>query len=375
MNKPIRVLQVFSGMNRGGAETMLMNIYRHIDRSKVQFDFVVHTNDKCDYDDEIESLGGKIYHIPRFTAKTALHYSRIWRDFFDSHREYKIVHSHIRSTASIIVKQAKKYNLSTIVHSHNTSSGKGVSAIIKNILQIPIRWQSDFLFACSDDAGKWLFGKNSLKNDNYYLVKNSIDAGSYRFDSTKRMAIRNEIGVEGKWVLGHVGRFINQKNHEFLIDIFCDFHKIEPNSVLLLIGRGELEEKIKNKVSDLNLDDAVIFMGVRSDITDLMLAMDVFVFPSLFEGLGIVAIEAQASGLKTIVSDTIPKEAKVTELIEFVSLEKSAEQWANIIVNNLKYNRVDKTSELKASGYDIKQDIQWLQDFYLKAGENNGIFL
>lgn len=367
MKKPIRVLHVLGRLNRGGAETMVMNLYRKIDRSKVQFDFIIHTNDKCDYSDEILSLGGVIYSIPRFIGKNYIQYSRAWDRFFKEHPEYKIIHGHVRSTASIYLQIAKRNDLITIAHSHNTSSGISFSAFSKNMLQYPIRYIADYLFACSISAGKWLFGKSVMERRNFVILKNAIETKEFTFNQDIRNKIRKQLQVEDKYLIGHIGRFNTQKNHHLLIDIFNAVSSINKNSILLLIGDGELRTEIEKKVNDLGLTDSVIFMGVRSDIPELLQAMDCFLFPSLFEGLGIVTIEAQAAGLPCLVSNSIPEEAYITDLIESLPLSCSIEQWAERILfysNNIERRVVKK--EIERSGYDINSTVQGLQKFYLE---------
>lgn len=295
MKRPIRILHVLGRLDRGGAETMVMNLYRNIDRTRVQFDFIIHTNDECDYDEEILSLGGIIYHIPQFNGKNFLQFKKAWHSFFKTHPEYKIIHGHVRSTASIYLWIAKKYGLITIAHSHNTSSGVGFSAFIKNTLQYPLRYIADYLFACSKSAGQWLFGKKVLKKNNFIILKNAIDSQKYIYDPNIRIKVRKELQIADKFVIGHIGRFNIQKNHDLLINIFNTVHNRNKNSILLIVGDGELRSSIQKKVENLGLMDSVIFLGVRSDIPELIQAMDFFLFPSLFEGLGIVAIEAQVS--------------------------------------------------------------------------------
>lgn len=367
MPEPIRILQVFAQMNRGGAETMIMNLYRNIDRSIVQFDFVVHTDVKCSYDDEIRALGGYIYRIETYNGKNHYDYKKSWSIFFQNNPQYKIIHGHVRSTASIYLGIAKKYGLSTIAHSHNTSSGNGLSAIAKNILQYPIRYTADYLFACSKSAGDWLFGKKACQKENFYLIKNAIDSEQFTFDEKIRLSKRREFNINDKYVIGHVGRFHTQKNHDFLIDIFKEVHNKKKNAVLLLIGDGNLQAVIENKIRDNGLIDSVIFTGVRTDISELMQAMDVFVFPSLFEGLGIVTIEAQTTGLPTIVSETIPNEAYLTDLIIKEKLSSSPTKWAEKILEYTEgYERKNRTETIKSMGYDISETAYWLQKFYLK---------
>lgn len=366
MIKPIRILQVFAQMNRGGAETMIMNLYRNIDRSKVQFDFVVHTEKKCEFDDEIEKLGGRIFSMPRYNGKNHIYYKKSWEQFFNKHSEYKIIHGHVRSTASIYLRIAKRYGLITIAHSHSTSSGTGFSSIVKNLLQYPIRYIADYFFACSETAGVWLFGKKTCKNNNFYILNNSIDAKRFIYDKKTRSKKRREFQIDNKLVIGHIGRFNIPKNHEFLIEIFKTVYDKNNNVVLMLVGDGELRHVIEKKVEDLGLMGSVIFTGVRSDISELLQAMDVFVFPSLYEGLGIAIIEAQASGLPCIVANTIPREAYITHLVEGLSLKVSKNKWADRILKICNdYERINTYEEIKINGYDIKETGKFLERFYL----------
>ncbi|MEK3941947.1 glycosyltransferase family 1 protein [Paenibacillus sp. FSL L8-0323] len=367
MKEKIRILHVLGGLNRGGAETMVMNVYRNIDRSKIQFDFIIHTTEKCDYEDEIKNLGGEIYRVPRYNGKNHIVYKNVWHKFFRLHSEYKIIHGHLRSTAAIYLNIAKKYKLKTIAHSHNTSSGSGVAAVIKNVMQIPIRYIADYLFACSDDAGKWLFGKNVINNKKYRIIENSIDCDSYMYNDHLRNNMRKSLDLNDKYVIGHVGRFNIQKNHEFLLEVFFELQKSRSNAVLLLIGDGELRGDLEQRILDLEIQEKVIFTGVISNVNDFMQIMDIFVFPSHFEGLGMVVIEAQAAGLPCIVSDTVPSEAHVTNLIKSLSLSLSATEWANEILNSeIINNRLDANIEVKKSGYNIAESSEFLEKFYSK---------
>ncbi|WAA12116.1 glycosyltransferase family 1 protein [Fervidibacillus halotolerans] len=367
MKEPIRILHVFAQMNRGGAETMIMNMYRHIDRSKIQFDFVVHTEEHCAYDKEIYELGGRIFRVPRYTGKNHLNYKKSWNQFFKMHPEYKIIHGHVRSTASIYLKIAKKYGVITIAHSHSTSSGSGLSAIVKNILQYPIRYIADYLFACSKDAGEWLYGKRACKKNNFYILKNAIDTKQYVFNESIRNIKRKEFKIENKFVIGHVGRFNIPKNHSLLIDIFKKVHDKNQNTVLMLVGDGELRPIIEKKVNELGLSDYVIFTGVRSDIPELLQATDVFVFPSLYEGLPVTLVEAQAAGLPCIISDTITDEVKITNLVEKLPLNLSAKEWAEKVLKYMNvYERKNTFEEIKTGGYDVNETAKWLEDFYAK---------
>ncbi|HCX49142.1 MAG TPA: glycosyltransferase family 1 protein [Bacillus sp. (in: Bacteria)] len=345
---------------------MIMNVYRNINREKVQFDFIIDKPGEVYYKEEILRLGGRVYELPRYRGKNHFSYVKAWHNFFKEHREYKIIHGHVRSTATIYLSIAKKYGLRSIIHSHSTSSGVGISSVVKNILQYPLRYTVDNLFTCSEEAGKWLYGNKVSTKKNYKIIKNAIEAEKYIIDPIIRKEKRIELGIDDRLVIGHIGRFAYPKNHEFLLEVFkavCDKNK---NSKLLLIGTGELREEIKKRVVSMGLKNNVIFTGIRSDIPDLLQAMDVFVFPSNFEGLGIVAVEAQAAGLKCIVSDRIPKEAFVTDLIEEVSLKQTKDIWAaEILKLNNRYERTNTYKEISEAGYDIKSSALWLENFYI----------
>lgn len=372
MSKPLRVLQVFAQMNRGGAETMIMNLYRNIDRSKVQFDFIVHTEEKCVFDDEILALGGSIYRVPRYTAKNHFHYVQTWSNFFREHKEYKIIHGHVRSTAAIYLKIANNYGLHTIAHSHSTSSGSGFPSIVKNILQFPIRYTANYLFTCSMGAGEWLYGKKACSDDNFFILKNAIEVEKFIFNKETRSRIRKELGIEDKFVIGHIGRFSTPKNHTFLIDVFREVLNRNNNSVLILIGDGELKSVIEKKVLELGLSENVIFMGLRSDVPELLQVMDVFLFPSLYEGLPVTLVEAQATGLPSVISSNITDEIKVTNLVNKISLNESLDHWAEKVLSfNGTYIRESAINNITESGYNIAQVSEWYQNFIFDIRDKN----
>jgi len=359
----IRVLQVFSVMNRGGSETMIMNYYRNIDRSKIQFDFVVHTKKKGAYDEEIKSLGGQIFHIPFFYGYNLFSYQKAWHSFFQLHPDYKIIHIHYFTIAGAILPIAKKYNITTrIVHSHIAVKTIPFIRFIRlhSLRFFAIRNATD-RFACGSDAGFFFF-----KNKNFVVMNNAIDAEKFKFNPSLRNKIRSKLELNDKFVIGHIGRFNIQKNHAFVIDVFKEVLNLNKNAVLLLIGEGSLKQEMKDKVLNLGLEDKVIFTGIRPDIQELLQAMDVFLFPSLYEGLPVTIIEAQAAGLKIIASDTISKEANITDLVQNYSLEKSPALWAEIVYNNgNKYIHKDTLVEIIDAGFDIKSNVKWLENFYI----------
>lgn len=360
MSEPIRILQVVTYMGRGGLETMLMNYYRNIDRSKVQFDFLTHRSEKADYDDEIEALGGKIYHLPRLNPFSRGYLSAL-DSFFKEHREYQVVHCHQDCLSGVVLKVAKANGVKfTIAHAHSASQDKNLKYLIKVIAKKNIKKYSDQLFACGDEAGKWMF-----ETDDFKVINNAIDTDLYTYNQEKSLEIRQKLGIEGRFVVGHVGRFSYPKNHKFIVDVFDEIQKIEPDSVLMLVGDGDLRGEIEDKVKALGLEEKVKFMGVRSDVNDLMQAMDVFLFPSLYEGLPVTMVEAQASGLKCIISDKVPTECAFTDNVQVVKLEDSPKIWANQVLEYKNYDRRNTKQDIEKANFDIKANAKWLQEFYL----------
>lgn len=364
----IRVLQVFGCMDRGGAEAMIMELYRHIDRKKLQFDFVVHTERKCAFDDEIESLGGRIFRVPHFSGLQILEYRKSWKKLLSDHPEWQIVHGHMRSTAAIYLSEAKKQGRYTIAHSHNTSSGKGLQNIVKNALQKGIKKNADYYMACSEAAGKWLFGEEITKGKNYTILKNAIDTSKFEYDENIRKKVRNNLKIEDRIVLGHIGSFLSeQKNQSFLLQIYKEVKAIEPNSILVMVGDGPLRKNIEKQAEELGLSNDVIFTGVRSDVNELIQAMDVFVFPSFFEGLPVTLVEVQTSGLPCVISDRVPVETIITkDLVTVKSLETSSKEWAKHIISRLNEPRLSRIEEVKEHGYDIVETAKWLDSFYIQ---------
>lgn len=369
MSEGIRVLHVIGIMNRGGAETMIMNLYRNIDRNKIKFDFVENTFEKAAFDDEIKSLGGRIYNCPHYNGKNHFEYKKWWNNFFEEHSgEYRIIHGHIGSTASIYLKIAKKYGLYTIAHSHNTLLQKDFESLIYKIYSFPTRYIADHFFTCSREAGVSRFGKKIGNNEKLCtLFHNSIDTNRFLYNVEERNSVRKNLELEDKLVIGHVGRFCSQKNHSFLIDVFNEIIKKNKNYRLLLVGGGPLENEIKDKVKNLGLSDFVVFAGICSDVYNYMQAMDVFVFPSLYEGLGIVIVEAQTSGLPCVISNTIPNEAVLTDgLVVRKNINDNAKDWAECIMNLNISNRHSHNKEVASKGYDVRTTAEWLEGFYLE---------
>ena len=364
MYKPIRVIQVMGTLNLGGAENIVMNLYRAINRKQIQFDFVVHTDDHGAFDDEVRLLGGKIYHAPRYMGANHLQYVKWWKNFFSDHPEYKIIHSHIRSCASIYIPIAKKHGLKTIIHSHSTSNGKGFVSLVKKIMQFPLRYQADYLFACSREAGEWLFGKKAIKKDNLKILYNGIDCDRFRFNEENRLSIRKKYGLEENFVVGHIGRHDPPKNPLFMIEVFSEIFKQNNNARLLQVGQGEMTEQMKQKCRDLGIEQAVVFAGAHNDVEKYYSAMDVFLFPSLWEGFGIVLIEAQANGLMVICSDNIPKMAQISNHFKAISLECDKEKWAEEILQKKYVDRSSSYIDVIKNNYDISKISSGLENIY-----------
>lgn len=367
---PIRILQISYGMDRGGAETLIMNIYRNIDRTKVQFDFLLHNPERTAYEDEIESLGGRIYHIPRFLGWNKFSYDRSLRSFLTAHPEYTIIHDHLMDSAEETFKVAKKLKRVTIAHSHTVQNGHGIEDGIRFLFRRKLYEYTDICLACSKNAGLWLYRN---KKD-FIVINNGIDTETYRFSEEARNKKRKELGVDDEtFLVGNVGRLVKDKNQERLIDIFAVFHKYNENSKLMIAGEGPMEEGIRNRIRQHNLDKAVMLMGARNDLEELYSAFDLFLFPSLNEGLGIVLVEAQASGLPCIFSSNIPEEVElIPELLSRVSLEASDEKWAEKIEECWKKkteNRCKKYLSVKAAGFDIKESAKKMEGLYLSIGK------
>ncbi len=368
----IRVLQYIGSLSQGGSQAMIMNLYRSINKGEIQFDFVVNQSNKETFTDEVKSLGGRIFTAPRYNGKNHFAYKKWWNTFFKKHPEYKVVHSHIRSTASIVLKIAKKYGCTTIVHSHSTSSGSGISALVKNIYQYPIRYISDYFMGCSKASGEWLFGKKVCNSDKYINVKNAIDTSKYIYDDMVSKQARAELCYKDTdFVIGHVGRLSEPKNHIFLLKIFNELHKKNNNFKLLLVGDGDLRAQIEDKIDELNLNDCVKLVGSRSDVNRLLLAMDLFLFPSLWEGLPVSVVEAQASGLPCVISSSVTDEVVLSELVTSISLTDDEKTWCKkilkIVDETKKTSRPNMQECISKAGYDVVETTQWLSDFYKKC--------
>ncbi len=376
-----RILQVFTIMNRGGAESMIMNYYRNIDRTKVQFDFLVHRKEKAAFDDEIESLGGKIYKFGPINPLFPKKYYEELRDFFREHTEYSVVHSHLNTFSCFPLKIAKEFNIQIrIAHAHIAMEKLALKSILtqkeswtdiaKQIIKLQLKKRihkhTTHHFSCGNKAGEWLFGNDT----SFRTMNNAIDSEKFRYNPVIADSYRKKNQIGNEIVLGHVGRFDSQKNHTFLLQIFEALLKINPNYRLVLIGDGHLRSKLENETKHLSIYDKVKFLGVRTDIPELYQMMDVFVFPSLYEGLPVTLIEAQAAGLKVLASDTITEEVRLSDLIQFISLKESPALWAKKIVDLDITKRKDTKYLIVDGDYDIVSNALKAQEFYLQQKNN-----
>lgn len=378
--EPVRVLQVIGCMGCGGAEAMLMNLYRYVDREKVQFDFAVHTDVHQMYDDEIVKLGGRIYRFPKYTGKNYSEYKKLWDTFLPKHPEHRIVHGHIGSSATIYLAIAKKNGRYAIAHSHSTKSTvEPVRQFFWEAVAYPVRYVADSFFACSPEAAKDRFGKKVATSDRCRVINNAIDVERFAYSPKNREDVRRSLaagsdaGSEGRFIVGHVGRHTPQKNPLFMLEVFADVRRRRPGALLLQVGEGEMTETMKKRCRELHIEDAVIFAGVRGDVERYYSAMDVFLFPSLWEGLPVTLVEAQTNGLNCVVSDAVPRAADMgAGLYHTLSVSDPADKWADAVLFHAERGHMkDAARFTREAGFDICTSAGQLQDFYLKtaAGE------
>ena len=347
-----------------------MNYYRNIDKDKIQFHFL------CDEDstnipyEEIEKMGGKVIIIPPY-QRLFEYQKELYRIFKEN--KYKIVHSHISTLSVFPLRIAKKAGVPIrIAHSHSTSNKKEWKRnLIKNILRPFSKLYANQFFACSELSGRWLFGEKAFKNNSIKIINNAIDLEKFKFNKEKRNEIRKKLKIDENIILiGHIGRFVTQKNHEFLIDVFNEIIKKRKqenfDSKLILIGQGNLKENIIEKIKYLGLQDYVIFTGQTTNVSDYYNAMDIFVLPSLYEGLPVVGIEAQANGLLCEFSTDMTKETKVLNTTKFISLKETAKKWAEIILEDYKnFKRKNSFDEMTKKNFNIKEEAKKLEKYYI----------
>lgn len=372
---PIRVLHVVGIMNRGGLETLIMNIYRNIDRNKVQFDFLVHKEEKGVFEKEILELGGKIHRVPYVNKVGHFGYIRALKKFFHNHTEYKIVHSHMNAMSGFILKEAKKANIPIrISHSHTFNPKVSIlKSIYTGYSKKFINDNATHKFACSRKAGKWLYGNNV----DTVVINNGIELDKFRYNEEDCKQKKRELSIDDSTiVIGHVGSFREAKNHDFLLDVFKYIEKRIDNVVLVLVGDGKLKKNIEQKAENLGIEHKIKFLGVRDDVHDILKIFDFMIFPSIYEGLGLSLIEAQASGVKCIISDVITKEVDMgLNLVDYINLSSPLSEWSKSILDNDKCKNRESNKIKDAileKGYDIKYTVKYLEKLYVDTSKIMG---
>lgn len=359
----IRVLQSVSNMDRGGIETMLMNFYRNVDREKVQFDFLANKPAPGDYDEEIRSLGGRIFISPGFMSYRK--YLAYMTDLFRKHPEYRIIHTHNGSLMLYALLSAKQNKIPVrIAHAHATAVPFGLKNELKKLMRPMIKYVATDYWGCSDAAGTFYFSEKRW-NNGHELIHNAINVDDFTFNRAARDAIRGQYGFGDKLVLGHVGRLTPQKNQKMILDVFAELHRLNANTHLVMVGTGELEQQMKQHTAELGIADAVTYTGVQTNVNEWYSAFDVFIMTSINEGLPVVAVEAQASDLPCMMSSSITSEVKVTDNVRFLNIQDDPLVWAKAILDLPPRERTSRAPDLQRAGYDIQQEAQRMQNLYL----------
>lgn len=366
--KMIKILHVVSSLSiRSGVMSVLMNYYRNINKDKIQFEFCYYVDREDTYEEEINSLGGRVIKIsrPSLSRSFLIELNNFFKQQSDT---YLALHIHEVYLTFLFAPIAKRNGIKNIItHSHATMySDRKINALRNQILCMPLKKQANYYYSCSEAAGKFLYGQKYFEEGKVKVINNAIDCEKYKFKSKTRDDMREKLGLKDHLVIGNVGRFNEQKNHSFLIDIFYSMRQTKEKVILLLVGDGPLFQNIKDKVDKLNMSNDVIFLGRRKDISDILQAMDIFLLPSLYEGLPVVGVEAQASGLPIVLSDTITREIGLFNY-KYIDLEKTPEYWAKEILSiKQDNNRNQAYLEVKEKGFDIKQEAKKLEKTYLE---------
>ena len=374
MGQPVRILHILGNTQLGGAESRIMDLYRHMDRSVVQFDFVVHSKEEGYFNEELRKLGGRIFRVPRFRVLNYFSYCRAWKKLLQEHRdadgrsEFHMIQGHMTSTAAIYLPIARKCGIeTTIAHARSAGVDKGLKGILTRFLRRNLSKKADYLFTCSELAGISVFGKKAVEQGRTRFLPNAIDCQKFAPDPLVREKIRRELGIEKCYVIGHVGRFHYAKNHEYLLRVFAELVKRKTRDyVLLLLGEGSGMEDIRILSRELGIGDKVYFLGNKSNVNDYYQAMDYFVYPSRFEGMPGTIVEAQTAGLRCLMSDTICKEVIATELVTTRSIREDPGLWADEIEQHLQYQRSSRVDEMKELGFDVHGQAVLMTDFYTK---------
>lgn len=361
----IKVLQVITSLEGGGGVQMLLrNYHKYINKDKIIFDFIVYGDEIGELESYFKSYGSKIYHIPPKTKSLIKSLSQM-RKIIKS-GNYDVVHAHqdIMSIFPIYFAKKAKINL-RIAHAHSAfKSNNKIKKLIHKVLLVLLEKYSNYWAACGKEAAMDLWGKENISLGNINIINNAIDVNNFKFNNDIRKEIRKELGVENKFVIGNIGRFIDVKNHKFIIEVFKHVSDMDKEAILLLVGKGELESEVRNQVKKLGLEQNVKFLGLRNDIDKILQGIDVFLLPSKFEGVPIALIEAQASDLTCLVSDVVTKEVKITDKVEYMSLDKDAKAWAEKILSYKCNKRYDTSKLIKKVGFDISEQAKSLENLY-----------
>ncbi|KXB79679.1 glycosyltransferase, group 1 family protein [Varibaculum cambriense] len=360
-------------MDRGGAETLIMNLFRTIDRTKIQFDFLVHCQERGDYDEEIEALGGRIFRVEVPSAIKLPPYYLQCKNFFASHPEISVVHGHMGSTAAFYLRAAKKTGKYTIAHSHAQKYPLSLSELTFRIASYPTRFTADYFMGASYKALLDRYGSKVAKGKNSIVLHNGIDSKAFGFSSSARERIRADLGISTDIrVYIDVARLIIQKNHEFLLDVFAELIEQNPDSLLLLLGSGDREAELRQKTQELDITSKVMFLGVRGDVADVLSASDFFILTSFSEGCPVSVIEAQANGLPCFLSSGVPPLVDCGKEVYFMDISQGTKIWVDALtkaagtVPDLS-ERLSGVERVKLHDFDISKTAYWLQDFYLRA--------
>lgn len=384
MGEAVRVLHVLGNTNLGGAESRIMDLYRHTDRNRVQFDFLVHSGEEGFFEKEIRELGGRIFRVPRFRIYNYFSYRKALKEFFQKHHEFALVQGHMTSTAAIYLPIAKKAGVKkTAAHARSAGVDKGLKGTMTRFLRRNLADKADYLFTCSELAGISVYGEKAVQEGKTIFIPNAIDCAGFTFDPEKRKKMREELGLADALIIGHVGRFHYAKNHEYLLRVFAELCRMSAGAGgstaetgadqkyhLILLGEGPLMEDTRKLAEELGVADRVHFLGNHKNIADYYQAMDYFVYPSRYEGMPGTIVEAQASGLPCLMSDTICREVIATELVETMSIEKEPKVWAEVLQRRMdalvskQENREKYAAKMAAAGFDVQAQAERMMRFY-----------
>ena len=363
----IRILHSVSNMDRGGIETMLMNYYRNIDRSVIQFDFLCNKMKPGAYDDEIKKMGGRIFRSPGFNPIKYIQYKNYMRNLFHDYSEYKIVEAHNGAFGYYAIHAAKKANIPIrIYHAHGVGLNIDFKLPLKMLCRSLLKYNMNKHFTCGMLAGEYYFGHKIMSDNDFVLIHNAIDIDRFKFNQQVRTELRRKYSLSDKYIIGHIGRFSPEKNHIFLIDVFKEIKNQIPNAQLVLLGDGELQAQVKDKVQKLGLSDSVLFVGNVPNANEWYQAFDLFAMPSKREGLPVTGVEAQTADLPCIFSENITREIGITDKSSFLTLKDSS-LWVKKILwhKSNTIARIDRSDLMTQKGYNIKVEATKLQEKYI----------